>query len=218
MKKIVLAALAMVSALLWSSPTFGQGAYFIVNDGANISSLIGLEGVSPKVDLYSEVGIGCKFNSTLGMELGASWSAQGATYIDKGSRYTYDYNYLNIPLLFTVSIPKHITLLVGAQAGAFLDATYAYEMPSVLDGGTVLGEGKFDKSEFHPWDFGATLGIRCLMAPKLGLGIEMRYTMGVTQTHNGVSDSLSGRPHISVPDNRNSVFRVGVFINLPSTK
>ncbi len=218
MKKSILVALAMVWGLLWSLPALGQNAYMILNDGLNVSSLAGLEGVSPKVGLFSEIGIGYKFNPTLGVEVGASWSEQGAMYSDENGRYTYDYNYLNIPLMGTISLPRHITLLAGVQVGAFLSATYLYEMPSVLGNGSVFGEGEFDKSEFHPWELGATLGVRYLAVPKLGLGIEARYTLGITQTHNGVSDSIAGRPHISVPDNRNSVFKLGVFVSLPITK
>jgi hypothetical protein len=40
----------------------------------------------------------------------------------------------------------------------------------------------------------------------MGIGIETRYTMGITQTHNGISTTANGNVYISVPDNRNSTF------------
>jgi serine/threonine protein phosphatase PrpC len=114
---------------------------------------------------------------------------------------TYNYDYLNIPLLATYKLPKNLTLLLGVQAGCFLIAKYTYETPSVLDEGYVSGEGYFDSSEFHPVDFGVSVGLRWLAVPELDFGIEVRYTHGITQTHNGIAtatkygESASGDTH-----------------------
>lgn len=214
MKKVVLTILVTAWALLANTPAWGQRFEVIVNDGLNFSSLVGLKDVSPNVGLYSEIGVGYKFNDKLGAELDLAWSEQGAMSAVGDIFYTYNYDYLNIPLLATYKLPKNLTLLLGVQAGCFLIAKYTYETPSVLDEGYVSGEGYFDSSEFHPVDFGVSVGLRWLAIPDLDFGIEVRYTHGITQTHNGIATATNGLPHISVPNNRNSVFRIGAYFLL----
>lgn len=215
MKKLALTALVATWALLSHTTAWGQNFDVILNDGINISSLVGLEDVSPNAGLYSEIGVNYKFNDTFGVELGVAWSEQGAMSAIDDTFYTYEYDYLNLPLLATYNLPNNnITLFMGVQAGCFLIAKYTYEHPSVMGDGFVSGEGYFNSEEFHPWDFGATIGLRWLAIPELDLGFEVRYTHGITQTHNGVATSMKDYPIISVPNNRNSVFRIGMYITL----
>ncbi len=213
MKKFVLTTLVTVWALVANTPAWGQRFEVIVNDGLNFSSLVGLKDVGPNVGLYSEIGVGYNFTDKLGVELDLAWSEQGAMSSVDDIFYTYNYDYLNIPLLATYKLPKNLTLLMGVQAGCFLIAKYTYETPSV-DEGYISGEGYFDSSEFHPVDFGVSVGLRWLAVPELDFGIEVRYTHGITQTHNGIATATNGSPYISVPNNRNSVFRIGAYFLL----
>lgn len=215
MKKIALMVVTAVCCAFVNTPAWGQKLELILNDGVNFSTLVGLQGVEAKTGLYNELGVGFKFNDRLGLEVDVAFSEQGAMSVVDGSSYLYDFSYLNIPLLATYTLPKqHLTFLAGVQAGQFVSASYTYQTPSVVGEGFVSGNGKFDKSEFHPWDVGVSVGARWLVIPSWGLGLEARYTLGITQTHNGVSDSMSTNPYISVPDNRNSVLRVGLFLVL----
>ncbi|MBR4851298.1 MAG: PorT family protein [Tidjanibacter sp.] len=211
MKKIALMVVMAVCCAFVNTPAWGQKLELLVNDGVNFSTLVGLKDVETKTGIYSELGVGYKFNDRLGLEVDIAFSEQGAMSVVDGSSYLYDFSYLNIPLLATYTLPKqHLTFLAGVQAGQFVSATYSYQAPSVVGEGFVSGEGKFDKSEFHPWDVGFSVGARWVVIPSWGFGLEVRYTLGITQTHNGISDSMSSNPYISVPDNRNSVLRVGM--------
>lgn len=207
-------AVAVVCGLLLTTPMQAQRRMeFVFSDGLNLSSLVGLEGVSPRLGLFSEIGVGYNFSPHIGVELDVAFSEQGAWYVEGKSRYDYAYNYLNIPLLAKFTLPdQSLSFMAGVQAGAFLSGTYTYTGPSVVGGGMTSTEMEFDKSEFHPWDFGAVVGVRWMFLANLG--VEVRYALGITQTHNGVSDSLNGRPYISIPDNRNSVLRLGLVVTL----
>ena len=56
-------------------------------------------------------------------------------------------------------------------------------------------------------EFGVSLGAQWFFWEDFS--IDVRYTLGITQTHNGISNTLGDYYHISVPDNRNSVFQIG---------
>ena len=215
MKKFTLMALFAVGALLLHTPTWGQKFEVIINDGLNFSSLVGLDDSSSNVGIFSEIGVGYKFNDKLGVEVDVAWSEQGAMHSIGNNLYTYSYNYLNFPLLGTFNLPKHnLTIIAGVQAGCFLNAPYTYECLS--ESGDVIldsGKGYLESSKFRPWDFGATIGLRWLAVPELDLGFEVRYTRGLTPTHTGMATSTSN-PSVIIPNNRNSVFRVGFYFLL----
>lgn len=214
MKNKIFAFIVLAWGLMVATPAKGQQIEFIINDGVNISSLVGVDDMSPKFGYFSEVGLGYKFNPTWGVELDVAWSAQGAKSRIGDASYTYNYGYMNVPLLATYTLPKYnLTILGGVQAGLFAVASYSFKYK--VDGEVLSGgKGGIDNSHFHPCDFGATIGVRWLASPQYKIGFEARYTLGLTQTHNGISDSLADAPYISIPDNRNSVFRLGVFLML----
>ena len=211
MKNFALTALVAAWALLGQTPAWGQKFEVLLNDGLNFSTLVGVENASATAGLYSEIALGYHFNDALGLEFGLAWSEQGAMNSIGETFYTYEYDYLNFPLVGTYTLPNQkFTFFAGVQAGCFLIAKYSYESPSLLGDGVVSDDGYLKSGEFRPLDFGATVGMRWLAAPEYDLAIEVRYTRGLTPTHKGVATSTYDDPLVYVPNNRNSVLRIGV--------
>ena len=205
MKKFALTALVAAWALLGQTPAWGQKFEVLLNDGLNFSTLVGLENASATAGLYSEIALGYHFNDALGVELGLAWSEQGAMNTIGDNFFTYEYDYLNFPLVGTYTLPNQkFTFFAGVQAGCFLIAKYTYENSS------DMGHGYIDSSKIRPFDFGGTVGLRWLAAPEYDLAVEVRYTRGITPTQTGVATSTYDHPDVLVPNNRNSVLRIGV--------
>lgn len=207
----------LVALLCVCAPIKAQRALqFRHSDGLNLSSLVGIDNTALRPGFYSTLGVTYYFSDYFGIGTEVAYSEQGThcKANDMGVVMNYNYNYLNLPLLATCRLSEHnVAFVGGVQFGKLLKATYNYTAPSILgQGGSVSGGGVFDKSEFHPWDVGVTLGVDWTLFPRTGCGIELRYTLGITQTHNGISDTANGNIYISVPDNRNSTLRVGLFV------
>lgn len=214
MKKTLFTLLAAICFL--AQPSMAQKKFtFVLSDGFNFSSLAGLKDATPNLGFYSEASANMNLYENWGVELGIAFSEQGTKVnYEADTSAKYDYAYFNIPLFATYTIEKYgITAMAGVQAGKFLMGHYTLSTPSLLEKGEMVEtQDKLPSSEFHPWDFGVSLGLRIETVPEWGMGFDIRYTLGITQTHNGISNSIANLPYISVPDNRNSVLRIGVYL------
>ncbi|MBQ1964628.1 MAG: PorT family protein [Tidjanibacter sp.] len=211
MKKRIFAFWMAVAALVLATPASGQRKFdFVFVEGLNFSQLIGVDNTKAKAGVYSGLDVTYHFNDNWGINAGFGYSQQGTTCINNelSTLMNYNYNYVNFPLMATYRLPKYnLSFIGGLQLGWFSGASYDYTTPSILNPGEIVeGSGKFDSESFHPWELGATMGARWIFWPSMGIGIETRYTMGITQTHNGISTTANGNVYISVPDNRNSTF------------
>ncbi len=211
MKKRIVSFLVAVAALAMATPASGQRKLdFVFIEGLNFSQLIGIDNTTANLGIFSGLDVTYHFNDHWGLNAGFGYSEQGTRCKESGllPMMDYDYTYVNFPVMATYSLPKfNLSFLGGLQLGSFVSASYNYTTPSILNPGEMVeGSGKFDKESFHPWDLGVTVGARWVFLPKMGIGIETRYTMGITQTHNGISTTANGNMYISVPDNRNSTF------------
>ena len=195
-----------------SAQTFKFG----LRDGVTLSWLVGIDDTYPQAGFYGGIMGDCYFGEHWGVGMDVTFSEQGVRCKENsdGVAINYSLGYLNIPLVAHYRIPlagnEHfLKILAGVQAGVFLGADYDYIAPSVVGDGRVSGSGSFERDSFHPYDLGATVGV------EWGVGfasLEVRYTLGITQTHNGIANTLNGNYYISVPDNRNSVLQIGTII------
>lgn len=187
-----------------------------IRDGISFSHLVGIDNTSPHVGLYAGVTASYFFDSGFGIGIDVTLSEQGA-YCNPnadGVAVDFRYDYLNVPLLMQYNIPlggSSLRVLAGAQVGVFLLGSYEYTAPSILGDGMVSGSDWLDRDDFHPYDIGVTVGAQWMLWDDFLL-IEARYTLGITQTHDGVSNTLGGNYFISVPDNRNSVIQIGTAL------
>ncbi len=204
-----------IAILTLASTCYAQGGLeWRVRAGFNNSSLIGVENTRPALGFYAGAGVGYLFTDHIGITLDATYSQQGTrcNADDKGVAVDYYFDYLNLPLLFNWRFGLGGTtfrLIAGPQLGLFLNGKMSYAAPSVSGAGSVSGTQKLNKKSFHPADFGLATGLQWELW-KERLMLEVRYTMGITQTHDGISNTMDGYYYISVPDNRNSVLQVGI--------
>lgn len=213
LRKLLLTAIVGTLATLGttaSAQTFRVG----LRDGVSFSWLVGIDDTSPQVAFYAGITGDCFFSERWGVGLDVTLAEQGVRCNPNSDDVAigYSFHYLNIPLMLHYRVPlgkQYLQFSAGAQAGIFLTAGYDYTAPSVLGDGSANGDGRFDRTMFHPLDCGV------VAAAEFGMGrtaIEVRYTLGITQTHNGISNTLNGNYYISVPDNRNSVLQIGTII------
>lgn len=193
-----------------AQPSLSVGSHI----GSSVATLIGIEGATPRIGFTAGVSAALNFSPAWGIEMGFAVSDQGAkANIEKQQlQMTYTYNYMNVPLLLTYTPGGgHWTIFGGAQLGLPLAASYHYSTPSITNPEEgVTGGGLIGLDEMHPTELGVSLGVRYWLSHLWGL--EARYTCGITQTHNGISNLSTGHQYISVPDNRNSVLQLCIFV------
>lgn len=209
-KLIMIATLGTLLSV--SSPLMAQTLKFGIRDGVSLSWLVGIENTTPHAGLYAGLTSDLYFGDHWGVGVDFTLSEQGVRCNEnsQGVAITYIYDYFNIPLAlhYRVHIGNQHTLqfMAGGQLGMFLLGEYEYTAPSVTGDGLVSGGDWLDSESFHPFDFGALLGVQWSVGRT---SLEVRYTLGITQTQNGVSNTLGDNYYISVPDNRNSVLQIG---------
>ena len=206
----LLTALTLLTTI--SLPASAQRFSLGFRDGVSLSWLAGIENTLPLAGFYVGVTADYMVSDNWAVGIDATLAEQGAQCLPNGDdvAMTYSFDYLNIPVLARYCLPfgsdQLLTLSAGAQVGLFLLCSYAYTAPSVLGDEMISGNGYLDSNSFHPMDFGIVAAVEYGMGD---FSIEARYTLGITQTHNGISNTLNGYYYISVPDNRNSVFQLG---------
>lgn len=179
----------------------------------SLSWLVGIDDTLPQASFYAGFVGNYFFDKEWGFGTDITLSEQGALCKEnaEGVVMDYKYHYLNIPLLLQYQMElgagHQLRLMAGAQMGVFLAARYDYTAPSVVGEGRVSGGGRLSREEFHPLDVGVSAGLQWLVG--VTTAVEVRYTLGITQTHNGISNTHNGYYYISVPDNRNSVLQIG---------
>ena len=211
LRKLLTIAL-FVTLLSISNPTMAQTVAFGIRDGVSLSWLAGIENTRPLAGFYAGLTGDLYLGDHWGVGLDITLSEQGVVCNENsdGVEISYHYDYLNIPLSLTYRVAvdeKNILqFMAGGQVGAFLLGKYAYTAPSVTDDGFVSGEDWLDSESFHSYDFGVLVGLQWSVG---NTAVEVRYTLGITQTHNGISNTIGDRYYISIPDNRNSVLQIG---------
>lgn len=209
-KLLVVATLGTFFSI--SNPLMAQTFEVGVRDGVSLSWLAGIENTRPLAGFYAGLTGDLYLGDHWGVGLDITLSEQGVVCNENGDgvEISYHYDYLNIPLSLTYRVAvdeKNILqFMAGGQVGAFLLGKYAYTAPSVTNDGFVSGEDWLDSESFHPYDFGVLVGLQWNVG---NTAVEVRYTLGITQTHNGISNTIGDRYYISIPDNRNSVLQIG---------
>lgn len=211
MKKRIFTLLVAVAGLMMANPANGQSKFDLtLVEGLNFSQLIGVDNTTVNPGVFSGLDVTYYFNDNWGVNAGFGYSEQGTRCKESAlySMMDYNYSYVNIPVMATYRLPQYnLSFMGGLQLGRFVGASYDYMVPSILNPDEYIeGSGKFDKESFHPWDCGLSVAARWIFMPKWGIGLETRYTLGLTQTHNGISTTANDGIYISVPDNRNSTF------------
>lgn len=218
MKRKLIITIALLLGLSTAHPqhSLAQGFELGVRDGIGLSWLVGIDNTLPQAGFYVGFVGNYFFDERLGVGVDVTLSEQGALCRKNSDGVTMDYsfNYLNIPILGQYHIDltndHSLRFMAGVQLGVFLWGTFEYTAPSITGTGVVNGIEQLNRNSFHPVDLGITAGAQWLVGKTTA--IDVRYTLGITQTHNGISNTLNGYYYISVPDNRNSVLQIGTTI------
>lgn len=215
-KRLLIRLFATLGTIaLFCQPASAQTFKLGLRDGLSLSWLVGIDNTLPQASFYAGITSDLYFGDKWGVGVDVSFAEQGALCKenDKGVVMDYSFRYLNVPLLaryrLHIGAEQFLQFSAGAQVGVFLSAGYEYTAPSVLGDGMVSGGDRFASDSFHPLDYGVVAAV------EFGTGntsVEVRYTLGISQTHNGISNTLNDYYYISVPDNRNSVLQIGTIV------
>lgn len=199
----VAATLATLSIVSAQDLTIG------VKFGANSATIAGVEGDTPRVGLVGGGTAEYRFSPHFALQTELLFSMQGARYNDgAGTKATHCYDYINLPVLAKLYLFDHtVALLAGVQFGHLLCPSILFEVGS--EGGKTLWRKKLERGSCNPFEYSAAVGAEYHIWR--GLGIDLRYTLGLLQIHYGRSSSALSTDYVTIPDNRNSVFQLALF-------
>ncbi|HTI09864.1 MAG TPA: porin family protein [Puia sp.] len=190
MKKLVLLFIAGFSlATSHAQIRFGLKA------GVNFSSLHETSttdgsSLSTKVDFNAGALVNIKLIDKLSLQPEVIYSGQGSKATQNGMDATYNFGYINIPILVKYNIIAGLFAETGPQLGILTSA-------NVKESGSSVSIKDEIKSTDWSWSFGAGY-----LLP-INLGFDARYNLGFSNIAKG-TDSNGGSL-------KNGAFQVGVF-------
>ena len=179
--------------------TAQQGVSFGVKGGVNVADFRS-EGLAfgefePKISYHVGGLVQLPIHEILAFQAELLYSAQGAKFRSTndalGVKNNYFLNYITLPATFQFLAGNGFMLHSGPQLGYLLNATIKDDSGYALD---ILES--VEKVDFS-WIFGSAY------KSKIGLGADVRYIVGVTETNNGV--------FVSSTTLKNRVFQIGLF-------
>ena len=182
--------------LLSIQPAFAQ-IQLGLKAGANFSNFTGGDFKNVEKEAltrpYAGGYVRWRFANNLGLQPELLFSEQGAKLKSGTQEFDAKVSYLNIPIMVQYHF-GNVYLEAGPQVGFKLDE----DVPDSIS-------GDFAKSN----DVALALGLG--FETKLGLGINARYTMGLSSVGNSDSPDYNS-------DFKNGVFQLGLFYTLFNKK
>ncbi len=192
MKRMILVLIAAGSAMFASAQV-----QFGVKAGYNLSNLMispSQPGVSSKSDFSAGVIASIPLIAGCSLQPEIMYSGQGTSFSDSFATGKLNYGYLNVPVLFKFQHSSGLFAETGPQVGFLLSAK------------ETAGDQSVDtKSNTQSTDFSWVFGIGYKLP--LGLGIDARYNLGLTNVEKGDIGSVGTV--------KNGVFQFGVFFMFP---
>jgi hypothetical protein len=196
MKSMILVLLTVSSAAIASAQIqFGVKAGY--NSATYTVSGTGSSEVNPKSKSGFSGGalVSVPLFSSCFLQPEIMYSQQGASFSENGETAKFNYDYLNIPVLFKFQHESGLFAETGPQIGFLLSG-------KVEEGGISVDNKDQSQTTDFSWAFG--LGYKL---QDLGLGIDLRYNLGITNVNKPSTDGSSG----SDGSVKNSVFQFGLF-------
>jgi Outer membrane protein beta-barrel domain len=192
MKRVLLVLIAAGSAMFASAQI-----QFGVKAGYNLSNITfspAPSGVSSKSDFNAGIVASIPLIASCSLQPEIMYSGQGASFNDSFATGKLNYGYLNVPVLFKYQHSSGLFLETGPQVGFLLSAKE-----------TADGQSGDEKSNTQSVDFAWAFGLGFKLP--LGLGIDARYNLGLTNLSKGDISSEGTA--------KNSVFQFGLFFMFP---
>jgi len=170
MKKLFLTTIIVVVAM-----TSVVAQNFGVKAGLNLANV---RGDAKNVSMLTSFHVGAfaefKISDTFSFQPELVYSVQGAHMYYLGITIgfqpidaTYNFNYINLPLMAKYKVSDNFSVLAGPQIGFLTSAK------------VKIGSGNFSDAEYHSYkstDFGLNLGI--IYELRNGLFFDLRYDIG----------------------------------------
>jgi hypothetical protein len=189
MKKVILVMLTSASFMFASAQVqFGVKAGYNL---ANLTISPSQSGVSSKSDFNAGILASIPLFISCSLQPEVMYSGQGASFSDSFATGKLNYGYLNVPVLFKYQHTSGLFAETGPQIGFLLSA-------KEKSGSQSADTKSNTQSTDFSWAFGVGYKI-----PKMNLGIDVRYNLGLTNLVKG-----SGSSNGTV---KNSVFQFGLF-------
>jgi len=180
MKKLALVLTLLTTSIIVTNAQVQFG----LKAGANFASITSSTGGSTLIDFNAGALVKIPLADALSLQPEAVYSRQGI----KGTGGKLRLNYINIPVLFTYTLPAGVFFQTGPQLGILMSAKAVPDQ----------GESTDIKEAFKSTDFSWAFGTGYLI-PDVNLGFNVRYNLGIA------SLGKDGGP------SKNSVFQVGIF-------
>ena len=126
-----------------------------------------------KCDFAAGIFADFKFNKYVGAGIEALYSRQGTRHREAGYRYTYKFDYINVPLFAKIYIFKGFSFDVGPQFSFLTNSKCKFKTTP------VKGEYDIVKDLAKNFDFSLDLGLSYDF--KFGMVASLRYNIGMTQ-------------------------------------
>lgn len=199
MKKISLFVLALcTSAAVFAQDNSPQlrtsmekKVRFGIRAGANLSSLnmsdmAGGPEINTKTSLHGGIFVNAPIGGMFAIQPGVEYSGQGAKFKVGTVNSEVDMHYLNVPIMLQWKSAGGFFLETGPQAGFLVSASED----------DVDADDEFDKFDLT---WGAGLGY----LSRIGLGINGRYNLGLTNAANDENTAVTGKM-------KNNVIQIGL--------
>lgn len=193
-------SLAALAAILLAAPASAQLA-FGAKAGLNVASLNGdgTSGLDPRLGFAGGLQARYDLTPTVGLQVEALYSQKGAkdqaeegqNTVDDG---TYQFDYIEIPVLVRVGLPVSRLADAGIYAGPSIGIPVGARFDSAGDNDNRDIDYDGDLST----DIGVAVGADYYAGP---VGVDLRYTFGVTDVFED---------GVGIPDARNGAFAVSL--------
>lgn len=194
MKKVFLSLICLAS-IATASAQFSAGA----KAGAQLSRFNGgsvtADGAEMKVGYYGGVYGRYHFAKTMAVQAEVLYSAQGSKIEQNGDDVKYNFDYINVPVMFQYHLPLGLYLETGPQIGFLTKAERKWK------------DAKLDYKDItRKTDFSWVAGAGFRITDELG--VNARYNFGITD----INDTEMGGTA------RNNVIQLGISWKLFGTK
>jgi hypothetical protein len=164
--------------------------------GANFAKLSDAEGVDTRTAVV--VGLSSEFvlANSLGLEIDALYSQQGAKLNLEGDDLTLHLDYIAVPVLFKYRFPTHTSvspfIVLGPQVGFRVKCE-----ATAGDNSASCEEFNSDGENAKAVDFSGTVGAGIgLHVGKEELSLQARYNMGFTKVFNSDSEDDNSKNRV----------------------
>lgn len=184
MKKVFLLMVCAASLATASAQT-----KFGVKAGANFANFAGdVEDNKMKIGINAGAFAKFHFTEAISLQPELVFSTQGAKFEEGNVEAKFNFNYLNIPILFQYNTVSGFFAETGPQVGFLMSAK------AKGDGGSVDVKDGFKSTDFS-WAIGAGF------LTKSNFGVNARFNLGLANIAEDSGDEKV----------KNSVIQVGVF-------